>query len=366
MAKIVVIVFTLLAQVNLANAKCNQGSLDQMKRDWTNVVTVYEADWVSYLQWLACAAGSTASAGTLMALCAASIYEKLAYTELFKTAISHGAVDQTDIIDKIKTGANFFIDGHEAAVKILTYQCEVCNCRFCFPHGFNCNRCGEWCVPEPNRHALVLGYRQSSSGSGSLECHTIRNRCRAADFYIAVGFQVKGSKNWMTKSWWRVNRNTEKKLCFRRGSWLYAFFDWVDGTQPTRNAVTFSIGNPGTFCLKTDGKTNIVERPNFPKYYDQDLRRSSSSCSGLGAKLLQFTAIDNGEYGSSNVNSCPSHHRLRANDTGIVEVTQAETINSTLPEVIAVAEGEEPLVMLDVDPQTHGYKRAVQTAPDLP
>eukprot|EP00437_Effrenium_voratum_P011831 CAMPEP_0181446840 /NCGR_PEP_ID=MMETSP1110-20121109/26316_1 /TAXON_ID=174948 /ORGANISM="Symbiodinium sp., Strain CCMP421" /LENGTH=358 /DNA_ID=CAMNT_0023570939 /DNA_START=157 /DNA_END=1233 /DNA_ORIENTATION=+ len=344
-----------------------------MKSEWTNVVTVYEADWVSYAKWLGCAAVSATAppaSPVVLSLCANDIWTEIASTAIFKAAISHGAVDKMDIIDKIRTGANFFIDGKEAAVKILTYQCEVCNCRFCIPHGFSCSKCGKWCVPETNRHALVLGYRQSSSGSGSLECHTIRNRCRTKDYYLAVGYKVRGSDNWMTQAWWKVGRSTEKKLCFRRGTWLYALFDWDDGIQAASNQVTFSIGDHGAFCLKPGKETKIIERPNSPKYYDELSRQSSSTCSGLGGKLMHFTAIDNGQYGSSNVNYCPSSRSFRANDNGvvenvtrIVEVTEAEMINSTLPEVVAVAEGEEPLVMLDVDPKTQGYKQAVQTGP---
>ncbi|CAJ1337714.1 unnamed protein product [Effrenium voratum] len=357
------IVLILALHAQLTAAKCNREPLKKMQREWTNVVTVYEADWVSYITWLACAGAGAASGGTLLALCAAPILQKLMVTELFKAAISHGAVDEMGIMDKIRTGANFFVDGQEAAVKILTYQCKVCNCRVCFPWGFNCGKCGEWCVKEPNRHALVLGYRSASGGSGGsggtpdLECHTIRNRCRVADFEMAVGYKISGSDNWKTEAWWRVNRGNQVRLCFARGTWLYAFFDWVDGRDAVSSDVTFSsLGDAGTFCVK-NSKTTIIERPNSPRFYDVDTGKTASTCDGLGGSSKSFTPLDDGDYGISNVNSCPSGH-LRSNHSAVVDGT-AGASNSTLA-LREMALGNETLMVFEEDPGTHRYKKAQQ------
>ena len=360
MAKLCFGLLTFIMAVGIAQAKCNRGSLEQLKKDWTNVVTVYEADWVSYMQWLGCGLAAPATGGGSLSLCARDIFTRLAATELFKAAISHGAVDQTSIIDKIKTSRSFFVGGNEAAVKILTYQCKVCNCRLCL-HGFNCDKCGEWCTAEPNRHALVLGWRSPSSGSGRVECHTIRNKCNSADFYSAFGFKVKGTDNWRTKGWWTVNRNSEIKLCFRRGTYLYAFFDWKDGKEASTSDVTFSVGDHGSFCVKSS-RMDIIERPGSPKYLDQTTNSQANTCVGVGGEFKHFTVIDNGEYGASNVRSCPSKSFRSASSREFVEVTSSEVLNATLPDALAaLALGEETFVVLEVDPKDHAYKQALQT-----
>ncbi|WP_437550353.1 RICIN domain-containing protein [Sorangium sp. So ce367] len=137
-----------------ASARCNRSNLENLQQRYETVTTIYEANWSDYIKWMACAAIALGGGGPAVLTACSS--------EIFNAITSHlaGSVDRATIIDKIANGLEFVDDVKVCRVKFLTYQCETCDCRFCFPHGFNCDKCGEWCRPEPNRHALVLACRR--------------------------------------------------------------------------------------------------------------------------------------------------------------------------------------------------------------
>jgi hypothetical protein len=153
------IAMAMLFTCSQASARCNRSSLESLQRRYDTVTTIYEANWSDYIKWMACAAVAVGGGGpAVVAVCSDVIVNAIS---------SHlaGSVDRATIIDKIKNGQEFVNGTNICRVDVLTYQCEVCNCRVCIPCTFcspraNCNDCGEWCVPEPNRHALVLACRR--------------------------------------------------------------------------------------------------------------------------------------------------------------------------------------------------------------
>ena len=222
---------------------------------------------------------------------------------------------------------------------------------------------------------LALQLVLATAGFAS-ECRRIRNRCWSKDLHLAVGYHTSrappslrsspGGDKWRTEAWWRVDRGTEIRLCFSRGTYLYAFFSWVGGGIPDASAVTLGT-NSGNFCLKGE-RTKVHEYEGFAKmqFEDAHSKATSWSCKGLGkgARTRKFTVIESDVgYVGGDVfpQSCPGTRAMN----GTVEVLKPEAMSSNwssdVPKEVVemLAEGKQ-LMVLSWDATAGQYRPALQ------
>ena len=214
--------------------------------------------------------------------------------------------------------------------------------------------------------AILLFAQLVAAAAFGSQCHTIRNKCSSSDFYLAVAYHSAPDKpEWRTEAWWRVDHGAKKKLCFNRGTYLYAFFDWAGGGVPDSTAVTF--GSKGSnFCLKTEERTSI-NRYNGPMglaFGDADTGAVSKSCEGLGhgARTRRFTLLDSADHRYHTSNVVPRSCQGRRSMSGTVEVSRAEPMNSSseVPSEVLEMLAEGKLVVLSWYPKAGQYRPAEQ------
>eukprot|EP00438_Fugacium_kawagutii_P005946 Skav204489 [mRNA] locus=scaffold535:245975:246673:+ [translate_table: standard] len=216
--------------------------------------------------------------------------------------------------------------------------------------------------------ALVAGLFGLSSGA-DLECYSIRNQC-SKGLYVAFGYpmpQTSTTVTHRTRGWWLMDGGLEKRYCFRRHSYLYAYFDWA-GTSAGHygSDVSFSLGQAKEFCV-SQRRSNIERNDGcFAQGFTDELTGLwAQTCEGLGigATMRAFEMIDDGNYGSATVSHCPSWQSSEVPVAPILEVSH-EPFNPNSTDLQHLVNATDPFAVLGYDPEKGWSVEEAQNGPD--